>query len=214
MNGRIFRLNIPPHQAVQELLPWFAAAQLGPEETSRVEEHLRSCEECRKDLDWERQLRAMTANNQGVAAAGTDVDRGLAQILPMLGAQQAPAPDIPAPATRQAHWLGWAAAVQGVVIVGLLALLARQDAAMPHYHLLGGGGSGAANLVVVFRPETSEHELRRIVRAHGGRVVDGPTVTDAYLISVPPVQRSAALRALRTEPAVTLAEDLQAGGTP
>lgn len=114
----------------------------------------------------------------------------------------------------QSNWLGWAAAVQGAVIVGLLALLARQEMASPQYHLLGSGANGAANLVVVFRPETSEHELRRIVRAHGGRVVDGPTVTDAYLVSVPPAQRPAALHSLRAEPAVTLAEDLDAGAAP
>ncbi len=65
--------------------------------------------------------------------------------------------------------------------------------------------------MVVFKPETAERELRRILQANGAHVVDGPTVTDAYLLSVPDPQQARAR--LRGEAAVALAETLD-GGTP
>lgn len=229
MNGRIFRLDLPPHQAVQELLPWFASAQLGPEETAQVEEHLRGCEQCRRDLQWERSLRAAAASDP--APAGVSMDSALARLLPALGPQDAVAgaasrqtaalPTAVPPrgrAANQPRWLGWAAAAQGLVIVGLLALLAHPGPTPDGYRLLGAGASQAAgqtaNIVVVFRPDTSERDLRRIVQAQGARIVDGPTVTDAYLLNVPTARRGAALQALQSERAVALAAGLDAGGEP
>jgi hypothetical protein len=43
--------------------------------------------------------------------------------------------------------------------------------------------AGRARLAVVFRPDTPEHELRRIVRANGARIVGGPTTADAWLLA-------------------------------
>ena len=40
-----------------------------------------------------------------------------------------------------------------------------------------------ADLVVLFRPETPERELRRIVRALGARIVGGPTAGDTWLLA-------------------------------
>jgi cysteine synthase len=60
----------------------------------------------------------------------------------------------------------------------------------------------------VFKPDTTEREMRRILQASGARVVDGPTVTDAYVLALPAAQAPAALARLRAEPAVTLAQAL------
>jgi hypothetical protein len=118
-------------------------------------------------------------------------------------------------AANQPAWLRWAVAAQWVLIVGLVALLARPDPAPAAYHVLGNGEGGATgNLVVMFHPNTTERELRRILQAQGARVVDGPTVTDAYLLSVPDENRDRALQALRANPAVKLAEALDEGGAP
>jgi hypothetical protein len=70
-----------------------------------------------------------------------------------------------------------------------------------------------AQVVVTFRPDTPEAELRRIVRASGGHVVGGPTVTDAWLVGADG-QLAPVLARLRAEPAVTLAEPLAAEGRP
>ena len=36
MNGRILKLEVPEHQAVQELLSWHASGRLAPDEAERV----------------------------------------------------------------------------------------------------------------------------------------------------------------------------------
>jgi hypothetical protein len=253
MNGRVFRLDVPAHQAVQELLPWYASSQLEPDDAHRVEVHLHTCEQCRQDLQWEREMLDQGSADTALPP-GVDMERAWARILPALGpvddiddvpvrANAAPAgkatiatpadvkplADAPAPgvpvvprrwwamgAANQPTWLRWAVAAQWVLIVGLVALLARPDEPPAAYRVLGNnvGANPVGNLVVMFQPTTTERELRRILQAQGARVVDGPTVTDAYLISVPEENRDRALQALRADPAVKLAEALDDGGTP
>ena len=48
----------------------------------------------------------------------------------------------------------------------------------------------------------------RIVQATGGRVVDGPTASNAYVLQVPVGQREQILARLRAEPSVVLAQPL------
>jgi hypothetical protein len=255
MNGRVFRLDVPAHQAVQELLPWYASSQLEPDDAHRVEAHLHTCEQCRQDLQWEREMLDQGSADTAVPP-GVDMERAWARLLPALGpvddigdvpvranaapagmatiaaaAEAKPPADAPAPApalpvvprrwwtmgaANQPTWLRWAVAAQWVLIVGLVALLARPDEPPAAYRVLGNsaGAAPVGNLVVMFQPTTTERELRRILQAQGARMVDGPTVTDAYLISVPEDNRDRALQALRADPAVKFAEALDDGGTP
>lgn len=248
MNGQVFRLDVPAHQAVQELLPWYASSQLEPDDAHRVEVHLHTCEQCRQDLQWERKMLDQGSADTALPP-GVDMERAWARLLPALGptdhveqteppvrasAASSPAataaPAFVQPpgasvvprrwwalgAANQPTWLRWAVAAQWVLIVGLVALLARPDQPPAAYRVLGNSvGAGAVgNLVVMFQPTTTERELRRILQAQGARVVDGPTVTDAYLISVPDENRERALQALRADPAVKLAEALDDGGPP
>ncbi|TFW31399.1 zf-HC2 domain-containing protein [Duganella callida] len=219
MNGRIFRMDVPVHQAVQELLPWYASGQLAPDETARVQEHLQGCAQCRRELDWERATRAQAAADPALPP-GVDMERALAQLLPALGPSADDAAARPArvrwwraAAANQPSWLRWAMAAQWVAIVGLAALLMKPSEE-PAYRVLGSGAAMAGNLVVVFQPNTSERELRRILQAQNARVVDGPTVTDAYLLTVPADNRDHALQALRAESAVKLVEPLDGGSAP
>jgi hypothetical protein len=256
MNGRVFRLDIPEHQAVQELLPWYASAQLSADETRRVHEHLQSCAQCRLELEWEHGMHAVAAASADRLPHAVDMEGALARLLPALGPQErtaatmtgdgvAPAvatsavtADAVAAATIAAHgpdtgatsahrvswwraaaanqpsWLRWAVAAQWLAIIGLGTLLLRPDADPAAYRTLGAGAAAMGNLVVVFQPNTSERELRRILQAQNARVVDGPTVTDAYLLNVPAAGRDQALHALRAESAVKLVEPLDGGSAP
>jgi hypothetical protein len=241
MNGRVFRLDIPVHQAVQELLPWYASAQLSADETRRVHEHLQACAQCRHELEWEHGMHAEATAEADTLPDGIDMERALAKLLPALGPQERPAvptsagPDadadaaagvadthVSAPrriswwgakAANQSSWLRWAVAAQWLVIVALGALLVHPDET-PAYRVLGAGVAAGGNMVVVFQPTTSERELRHILQAQNARIVDGPTVTDAWLLNVPTDRHAQILQALRANAAVKLAEPLDGDTAP
>ena len=214
-------LHDPAHREAQDALPWLANGTLAGAELARVQAHLEACAQCRADLDLLHTLRA--------AGAGPDVpcdaEAALARLLPRLDAPAAPMPQpAPAPtvprwrdriAVNDPRWLRAAVAVQFGAIAVLAVLLARGERApgQGDYRVLGAGKAAEARLVVVFRPETPERELRRIVRASGGRIVGGPTVTDAWLVGADG-QAAPVLARLRAEPAVTLAEPLSMDGRP
>jgi hypothetical protein len=64
----------------------------------------------------------------------------------------------------------------------------------------------------MFKPDTPEREMRRILQASGTHLVGGPTVTDAYVLQAPPASTEQALLHLRAEPWVTMAQALAAEG--
>jgi hypothetical protein len=196
------------HQAVQQMLPWLLAGTLEPAELAIAEPHLRECAACRTDLAWQRKLRAAAPAADGAF----DADRAFAQLLPRLGPQ---APRIGVlerwrrAAAANGAWLRWTAAAE-LAAIGVLALMLARPAA--DYRAMGAPAAPDGNAVVVFKPDTSERDMRRILKAADARVVDGPTVTDAYVLALPAAHADATLARLRAEPAVTLAQPL--GGPP
>lgn len=203
--------NRTTHQAAQQLLPWLLAGTLDGGERAMVEQHLQGCAQCRDDLAWQRRLRAAAPAPKGPF----DADRALARLMPRLG-PQAPRLGVLGSwreaAAANNNWLKWTAAAQ-LAAIGVLALqlAGSRDA---DYRALGAAARADANAVVMFRPETSERDMRRILRASGARVVDGPTVADAYVLALPPAQAPAALARLRAERAITLAQPLAARERP
>ncbi|MFL6794817.1 MAG: S8 family serine peptidase, partial [Sphingomicrobium sp.] len=84
-----------------------------------------------------------------------------------------------------------------------------QPVAEPAYVGLGSSQTAAAaNVIVMFRPEAREAELRATLRATEASLVDGPTEADAYMLHVAPDSRAAALAKLRTDPNVTLVQPI------
>jgi hypothetical protein len=219
-----------PHAETRELLPWLANGTLAGAELARVRAHLQECPACRERLEWERGLQ------DGLRAGGRpapplSAEQAFAALLPRLGGQEGGA-DPPAQADRDlqakpggkpdrrgglaaandAHWLRALAAVQLGVIIVLALVLAAPRTDEPGYRTLGAHAAAAGNIVVSFDPATPEGELRRILQASGGRVADGPTATGAWVLAVEPGGTGPALRRLRAESAVTLAEPLAVEG--
>lgn len=196
------------HKQARQLLPWLLSGTLEGAELAMVQEHLKSCERCRADLAWERKLRA--AGQQ--CAPALDPDRALAQFLPRLGQQERsrrlPARWRSALAANDRNWLRWIAASQSGVIAVLALLLVWPGSDDASYRGPGAGEPGQGNLVVMFRPDTTEAELRRILQANQAYVVDGPTRLDAYVLAVPPSRAACTAQRLRAEPAVRLAQPL------
>jgi len=221
VNGRILRLGGDEHDIVQLLLPWVDGGHLDAAEAARVAAHLSGCARCQADLAWQRRLKDLAAQAPAAVGASADVDRGWAALRSRLDAGAAEGRGRssvrpPRPARPALPWWGglrWLVALQSTVIVGLAALavmmLPRDDAA---YRALGSANrAGDASIIVVFRPDASESQIRQALRDSDVRLVDGPTVTGAYLLSAAPARHAAALERLRHQSAVLRVESLEAG---
>lgn len=216
--------NIAEHQEMQDLLPWYASGSLADSEAARVQQHLRDCPECRAELAWQRRLIETAAP----LPAGLDQERALARLMPRLDEAPAPlaqsfakpSPVMQAPSRIASAllgwlrgpgaWKGWAIAAQALVIVVLAANM--RPAAPPDYKALGSAPAATPDVLVVFKPDASVQDVQLLLKASGAHLVGGPTATGAWLLDVEPAQRQAVLAALRTDPAVELAEALAAEG--
>ncbi|MBA3810897.1 MAG: zf-HC2 domain-containing protein [Caulobacteraceae bacterium] len=222
MTGRIIPLHGNRHAEAHGLLPWYVTGRLGAAERARVEVHLNGCPECQADLKVERALRATIADLR------MDVEQDWAKLRGRLE-RESPAR---ARAGGWRAWLGatvprwtgamrpggaWGATWALVPSLGLLLLLAgvlTTPARPARYRLLAAAPPPVTgNMVVIFRPQTSEADLRRILGAHHARIVDGPTSADAWLVQAPAGQRAAILARLRGEREIALAEPVDSGGS-
>jgi anti-sigma factor RsiW len=222
MSARVLLLDGDGHHAVQALLPWYVSGRLDRAEITDVEAHLAGCTQCRDELAWERKMFSAQAT---LGSSSVEVaERGLAQLQARIQAadhaKHSPLPGRPMPRTGRwwwlAPWLPWALGAQFAAILLLTVLLVvPQKPPELAYRALGAPAQvGPANVVVRFRPDAAELDIRRALQDAGARLVDGPTVTDAYLLSVPAERQAAALAGLRATPIVVLAESLDAGARP
>lgn len=217
-----------PHREAQEVLPWLANGSLAGSELERVQAHLKGCAACRADLAA---LHTLRAAGHGAEPA-CDPDAALARLLPQLDALPPAQPAAPAllaaqtPAlsgwrTRLAandgRWLRLAVGAQCCVIAVLAGLLARpsggSQAQTGDYRVLGAAAGTQSQLIVMFKPDTPERELRRLVLQNGARIVGGPTATGTWVLATEQAADAVAGR-LRGAAAVTLAEPLGAEGRP
>lgn len=210
-------MNTHAHREAQAALPWLANGTLAGAELERVEAHVHGCGACRAELAMLHTLRA--AGEPPLPAL--DMDTALARLMPQLDAALPMPSPVPGWRARFAandrSWLRAAVALQCCAIAVLAGLLLRPSAgpsAPPaDYHLMGACAVAQAALIVSFKPDTPEQELRRIVLASGARIVGGPTATGAWLLGADADPATVAAR-LHREPAVTLAEPLAAESRP
>ena len=203
----IIRLRGDSHKQVQGVLPWYVNGTLDAEEVAAVEAHLSDCAECRAELESERAL------GQQIASLP---EHGWATLHSRLESAPARRKRSPAAFLRRSVPIGWAIAAQAaclVLVVGGAWLAAPQP--RPLYHTLGSPSAAApGNVVVIFRPTTSEEDLRNALRRSGARLVDGPTASDAYVLRVAAGRRGVALSQLRSDQHVVLAEPIDGDSRP
>ncbi|MDN8617332.1 zf-HC2 domain-containing protein [Variovorax ginsengisoli] len=224
MSGQVVPLGSDVHLKVQSLLPWYVGATLEAQERAGVEAHLADCPRCRAELTLERALQAAYAATGSDDAPG-DADQGFAALRGRLVGDAAP------PVRRgllaglrdrwreSPPWTRWALAGQCVLVAALGGLLVLPMWPEPRYRALGEpaavpAGVDGGQLIVRFRPDATEQEMRRVLRDSRARLVYGPTTTDAYLLAVPAGLETAAVQRLRQEKAVLLVESLDRRAAP
>jgi hypothetical protein len=222
MTGHTIPIHGDPHDRIIALLPWFISGRLDPAEREEVESHLSLCPGCRAEERMERRLEAE------VTALPLDVEQGWARMRARLEEPTAPrrlgvAQRLASVARRgdrglrrSRAWLIGSVALQAAVMLLMIAVIwppARPAAPIAaSYHALSAAPAApSANLLIMFRPETPERDLRAALGASQARLVDGPTAAGAYMAHVPGDRQAAALTALRARPEVALAQPIDPG---
>ena len=223
MSGQILHLEPDPHAAVQRLLPWYLTGRLETIEHDMVETHLAQCPECRSELETERQWQLLQPGH----GAQVDVEDGWARMRARLGGELSPPLPLPAPAAvpaaRRRTWLppawrsgprlparAWAApALLSAGLAAAIVVTLRPQAPVGEYHTLANPAETSATAVIRFKPDATEAQIRHSLKDSGARLVDGPTVSDAYVVRLPREHYAAALDKLRQEPGVALVEALE-----
>jgi hypothetical protein len=199
-----------PHEEAEELLPWYATGRLDTADRARIESHLSACARCQRQLKAERRL------VEEFRTISPEVDLGWARLRDR----------IESPGRKRLSWFTKAiadlrqlsrpaaAALLTVVVaitVSITALMTSMD--QPSYRALGSpDSSGSATVIVIFRADTTEADMRNALRTSGASLVGGPTSADAYLLHVQPQARLSALERLRANDDVTLAEPIDGAG--
>lgn len=198
--AKIIRLNDDPHAQTQQLLPWYVTGTLEPDEGARVEAHLAGCAECCEDLKIEQAL----ARQMKSLAREPEAKDGLAALRARAMSSRPP------PLWRRRIPVGWAfAQAAGLAVVVAAATFAVTRTAPPLYRALGAASTPlTGNLIVVFRPQSSEIDLRTTLWQNDARIVDGPTSTGAYVLHVTASRRDAALARLKADAHVAVAASI------
>jgi anti-sigma factor RsiW len=204
--GRIIRLHGDPHEQAETLLPWYAVGGLDPVDRAKLEAHLADCAGCRAELERDHRLRA------AIKALPLDSEAGWAGLRSRLEAGERPRADVKGRrwpiwrAGAEPRRLGWFLAAQTALVL-VLAVAATPGETPALYRTLGRAPAGpAGNVIVIFRPDTREADLRNTLNAVGARLIDGPTAADAYVLQVPAGHRAAVLTSLRKRHEIVVAE--------
>lgn len=214
--SNIIPLHGNRHQETQKLLPWYVNGTLDDAERAQVEAHLAACPECRAELDSELLLKT--------EVVGLPIEAGeswAALRRRIEESREAPRPIKPlvvparSGARRRPGRLAWIIAAQAaaLLLVTSIALKPEQVRPLPQYHTLGSAPAPlTGNVIVTFRPNASEQQMREALRAVDARLVDGPTDANAYVLFVPDDRRDAALNRLQALPTIVMAQPI--GGKP
>ena len=210
--------EIQPHHDAEELLPWYVTGKLEGDDLAFIEDHLSSCAHCRRQLAFERRM------VEEFVGLTPEIDTGWARLKERL---KAPA-ETPSPervAVRQGWWNGiandaaafWKTLTRPAVAALATAQLAFVGIAgtilfslsQPAYQALGSAPPPqSANVIAMFRADTTESQMRDLLRANGATLVGGPTSADAFLLRVAPATRGQAVAKLRSDRHVLMAQPI------
>jgi len=200
--ARIIPFQRDRHREIQMLLPWYGRGLLPEDERAEVAAHLAGCAGCAAELAAEQTLAAE------LAGLPTGADDGWSRLSDRLAPPRRRAPA----SLRIAPVWAAAAALIVAALLGLAGVVGVRGLEAPRYQTLSAPAPReAAAMVVVFRPDATEADLRRVLTQAGARLVDGPTASGAYVLKTPRPHVAQALASLRRQPQVVVAQPLDAG---
>lgn len=167
------------HSRAFELLPWLVNGSLGAEERDLVEQHVRSCLACHRELKEQQRLRAALRAQPVVhLSPQTNFDK-LARSLdgpPVLGVS---------PARRFTQLVRFAAAAAvAVTAVGAVLWLSptRLDTSGDYRTLANGHEASRGELDIVFGQSVTQAEMQSVLEQIGAKIEGGPSGVGRYRV--------------------------------
>jgi Putative zinc-finger len=173
------------HEECWLLLPWLANGRLPAAERARVEEHVRECEQCAREVAWQRlACQALAEPDRVTYAPGPSFRKLLERIDGRRGARR----ERPAARVRRL-WrppgLAWAASFLLLVTVAALAPTAYRWSEPLYATHTAPAPLTADVLHIAFDRSLSIGEVEELLRSAGARVVEGPGTSG--ILGVAPV---------------------------
>jgi len=190
------------HSDAWLMLPWLANGRLSGPERARIEEHVRECAQCTREVALQRRLCEVLTEPERVTYAPGPSFRKLMDRIdgrePVVPAPPMPVAPLPRPprvralaARGSAAWrppgLAWAASF--LLVVGFAGLsVTTYRWSQPRYVTHTSEPAPSAMLHIAFVPSLSISEVGDALHGAGARVVEGPDATG--IVGVVPVAAS------------------------
>ena len=221
------------HEESWLLLPWLANGRLAAAERARVEEHVRECEQCAREVAWQRlACQALAEPDRVTYAPGPSLRKLLARIDDRRAApRERPAARVRLSPAALAAWrppgLAWATSFLLLVAFAALAPVAYRWS-QPLYATHTAPAPLTPDVLhIAFERSLAIGEVEELLRSAGARVVEGPGTTGIFGVApvasaprraadgrgVSPQMRALAAR-LRTDARVRWVEPLAASDPP
>jgi hypothetical protein len=221
------------HEKVSLLLPWYLNKSLQGDELQQVEQHLRSCLICRREMQALDKLSKAVRQPSDLEMAAKLSFAGLKNKLPMPPAGVSASESFSNPVASQSYgllrplktrnllkamprfaypYLAIAATVF-MAVIPLLLYFPNAKLTANYYTLAAAKPEAVAGpqLRVVFSPALPKSQIDAVLQQIQGQVVDEPNSVGAYTVKLthadsPNSSIEAALAFLRRQPVVVLAE--------
>lgn len=226
--------NNAEHDVVIELLPWYVNGTLNSVEQARVAQHLPSCSECRQELVHYRQLDSLRSVSnhaqtwQPSPARFASILQGIDALESTTGATASPA-KMPGRFAKLSAWLKttprpvfWFMSLETIALAALVLLVVGRPPQQPGEQLFQTLSNDRPpvsatlpRLYIVFAEDITEREIRALLQAQQGQLVQGPSMLGVYTVQLASGgdrERQQAIINLRTHPKVKLVEAISGAG--
>jgi hypothetical protein len=228
------------HEIVMELLPWYSEGTLNPAETDMTENHLENCSVCREALTQYRSLGA-AFTLRGESDAWQPSEAHFERLLAMVEQAEQAEARAKQPPKKARNWLAsldtvrawftepmaprWVLGAETLALAALVVALVipnvpQRSIEGPAFETLTSPAKPMATtceacLHVVFDGAATESEMRGLLQAIQGQVVEGPSYIGVYTVRLDSGEGGTldeALKTLRANPKVRLAEPVSPAG--
>jgi len=230
------QVNKPDHDVVIELLPWYVNGTLNSAEQARVDRHLGACSECRQALLFYRQLDRQRSTSRP-ASDWQPSAAGFANILKDIDALES-AGDIngikasrltmPGRLAKLSTWFKqtprpvfWFMTLETLTLAALMLVVIGRLPVPPEPQLFQTLSNkrppinaGLPRLSIVFSEDITEREIRGLLQAQHGQLVQGPSMLGVYTLQLAAGgerELQQAMTQLRSHPKVKLVEAVNGG---